>query len=56
MSTPRDLDVADALDNLVDQFSDPLVFLRELVQNALDAGSPEVDPDRFHFQEVHDDR
>ncbi|MCA9711679.1 MAG: ATP-binding protein, partial [Myxococcales bacterium] len=43
MSTPRDLDVADALDNLVDQFSDPLVFLRELVQNALDAGSPEVD-------------
>lgn len=43
MSTPRDLDVADALDNLVNQFADPLVFLRELVQNALDAGSPEVD-------------
>ena len=43
MSAPKDLDVADALDNLVNQFADPLVFLRELVQNALDAGSPEVD-------------
>jgi molecular chaperone HtpG len=43
MSTPRDLDVADALADLVDQFADPLVFLRELVQNSLDAGSPEVD-------------
>jgi len=43
MSAPRDLDVADALAELVDQFADPLVFLRELVQNSLDAGSPEVD-------------
>lgn len=43
MSTPRDLDVSDALADLVDQFADPLVFLRELVQNSLDAGSPEVD-------------
>ncbi len=43
MSTPLDVGVADALAELVDQFADPLVFLRELVQNALDAGSPEVD-------------
>lgn len=43
MSAPREPDVADALAELVDQFADPLVFLRELVQNALDAGSPEVD-------------
>ncbi len=31
---------AQALDNLVDQFARPLDFLRELVQNAIDAGSP----------------
>lgn len=43
MSAPREPDVADALAELVDQFADPLVFLRELVQNSLDAGSPEVD-------------
>ncbi|MBC8071967.1 MAG: ATP-binding protein, partial [Deltaproteobacteria bacterium] len=34
--------VDDALDQLVHQFSDPLAFLRELVQNAIDAGSTEV--------------
>ncbi|MCX4242407.1 ATP-binding protein [Paraliomyxa miuraensis] len=43
MSRPHDVEVGDALAELVDQFADPLVFLRELVQNALDAGSPEVD-------------
>lgn len=43
MTAPRELDVADALAELVDQFADPLVFLRELVQNSLDAGSSEVD-------------
>lgn len=43
MSAPREPEVADALAELVDQFADPLVFLRELVQNSLDAGSPEVD-------------
>ena len=32
-----------ALANLVDQFARPLDFLRELVQNAIDAGSPRVD-------------
>lgn len=43
MTRPHDVEVGDALAELVDQFADPLVFLRELVQNALDAGSPEVD-------------
>ncbi len=32
-----------ALANLVDQFARPLDFLRELVQNSIDAGSPRVD-------------
>ncbi len=35
--------VDDALDELVNQFSDPLSFLRELIQNAIDAGSAEVE-------------
>lgn len=38
-----------ALDELVHQFADPLAFLRELVQNAVDAGSQEVEV-RFEFQ------
>lgn len=33
----------DALDNLIDQFARPLDFLRELVQNALDAGTPRIE-------------
>lgn len=32
-----------ALDELVAQFADPYAFLRELVQNAIDAGSSDVD-------------
>jgi len=32
-----------ALANLVDQFARPLDFLRELVQNSIDAGSPRID-------------
>jgi hypothetical protein len=36
-------DVQAALGHLVHQLSEPLVFLRELVQNSLDAGSPEID-------------
>ena len=32
-----------ALDNLVHQFARPLDFLRELVQNAIDAGTPRVE-------------
>ena len=30
-------------ENLVDQFSDPFTFYRELIQNAMDAGSNQVD-------------
>jgi hypothetical protein len=33
----------EALDNLVHQFARPMDFLRELVQNSIDAGSPRVD-------------
>lgn len=40
---PHAPEVADALEELVRQFADPLAFLRELVQNALDAGSNEVE-------------
>ncbi|MCB9568724.1 MAG: ATP-binding protein [Myxococcales bacterium] len=40
---PAPLAVADALDQLVHQFADPLAFFRELIQNALDAGSHEVE-------------
>ena len=32
-----------ALSNLVDQFARPLDFLRELAQNAIDAGTPRID-------------
>lgn len=40
----------DALDNLVNQFSDPMSFFRELIQNSLDAGSPEIEI-WFEFQD-----
>lgn len=43
LSEPSPLRTEDALDELVNQFADPLSFLRELVQNSLDAGSDEVD-------------
>ncbi len=33
----------EALDELVNQFADPLSCFRELIQNAVDAGSPAVD-------------
>ncbi len=39
----------DALDNLVNQFADPMSFFRELVQNALDAGTPEIEID-FEYE------
>jgi hypothetical protein len=42
-SEPAPVLVDDALETLVNQFADPMSFLRELVQNALDAGSPEID-------------
>lgn len=35
--------VRQALDNLVNQFANPYDFLRELVQNAIDAGTPRVE-------------
>lgn len=34
---------AQALENLVNQFARPMDFLRELVQNAIDAGSPRIE-------------
>jgi hypothetical protein len=43
MSSPAPVDVGDALDDLVNQFADPMSFFRELIQNSLDAGSGEVD-------------
>lgn len=35
--------VEEVFANLVDQFSDPFTFYRELIQNAMDAGSNQVD-------------
>lgn len=43
MTAPAPVGVEDALSTLVQQFSDPLACLRELVQNSLDAGSRQVD-------------
>ncbi|MEZ4382279.1 MAG: ATP-binding protein [Nannocystaceae bacterium] len=43
MSSPAPLELGDALDALVGQFADPWSFLRELIQNAIDAGSLEID-------------
>lgn len=42
-------DVQATVAHLVHQFSEPLAFLRELVQNSLDAGSPEIEI-RCEFQ------
>lgn len=39
----------DALDNLVNQFADPMSFFRELIQNSLDAGTPEIEVD-FEYE------
>jgi hypothetical protein len=35
--------VGDALEGLVHQFADPWAFLRELIQNAIDAGSGQIE-------------
>jgi hypothetical protein len=43
MASPVPIKTEDALEELVNQFADPMSFLRELVQNALDAGSSEVE-------------
>ncbi len=45
MTEPQPIAVGDALTELVHQFSDPYAFVRELVQNAVDAGSVEIDVD-----------
>jgi hypothetical protein len=45
--------VEEALDHLVNQFADPLSFLRELIQNSIDAGSQHVDV-RFEKQPGQD--
>ncbi|MBC8072051.1 MAG: ATP-binding protein, partial [Deltaproteobacteria bacterium] len=37
-----------ALDELVHQFADPYAFVRELVQNSIDAGSSEIEIDVTH--------
>jgi hypothetical protein len=49
VTEPEPLSVDDALDRLVHQFSDSMAFFRELIQNALDAGSEEVEI-RFEHQ------
>jgi molecular chaperone HtpG len=41
--TPEITSVGDALESIVHQFADPWAFLRELVQNAIDAGSEQID-------------
>jgi hypothetical protein len=43
VAEPAPLDLGATLDALVKQFADPMSFLRELVQNAIDAGSREID-------------
>jgi hypothetical protein len=43
MDRDTTIDVGEALDSLVHQFSDPWSFLRELIQNAIDADSHEID-------------
>jgi hypothetical protein len=40
--------VADALRGLIHQFADPMACFREMVQNAVDAGSAEIDV-RFEY-------
>jgi hypothetical protein len=38
-----EIDASIVLDELVHQFADPMAFFRELIQNALDAGTGEID-------------
>ncbi|HXE72485.1 MAG TPA: ATP-binding protein, partial [Candidatus Nitrosotenuis sp.] len=38
-----EVDVGDTLETLISQFTDPFAFLRELVQNSLDANTTRVD-------------
>ncbi|MEM7354409.1 MAG: ATP-binding protein, partial [Acidobacteriota bacterium] len=50
MTAPAAVETADALERLIHQFSDPLSFFRELIQNAIDAGTPEIDV-AFSYQQ-----
>ncbi|HFE47300.1 MAG TPA: ATP-binding protein, partial [Nannocystis exedens] len=43
MTAPASLELGDALEALVGQFADPWSFLRELIQNSIDAGSLEIE-------------
>lgn len=43
MANPKALQKQTILDDLVNQFSDPLSFFRELIQNSIDAGSGQID-------------
>lgn len=47
------VDIQTILDDLVHQFSDPLALFRELVQNAIDSGTSEVEV-RLDFQDPDD--
>jgi hypothetical protein len=49
------IEAGDTLENLVQQFSDQFAFLRELVQNSIDAGSTRVDID-FEYTPNEDGR
>ena len=42
-SLPLEFEAGDTLETLIHQFTDPYTFLRELVQNSLDAGSTRVE-------------
>jgi hypothetical protein len=53
MPTPKTLQKQTILDDLVNQFADPLSFFRELIQNAVDAGSGQIDV-YFDFQTGED--
>lgn len=42
-STSYEVDSLSVLDDLVKQFSDPMAFFRELIQNSIDAGSGQIE-------------
>lgn len=44
--------IEEVFENLVDQFSDPFTFYRELIQNAMDAGSNQVDVSCVYDEKV----
>ncbi len=52
-ASPDISNVGDALESLVHQFADPWAFLRELVQNAIDAGTEQIEV-RIDHDEARD--